>query len=177
MSVQIINSSEFTEMPWKNGGGFTTELFRVHNGNDFKFRISKAQIKNDGPFSIFPHIDRIIMLDRGNGFSLKGPNVDEILKDIKTVFHFRGEESIECHLLDGPCIDFNVMTDRRYATTSLALCELNENESVTFTSTNSLTIIYDSLENKIYKMDLKDSCSFNATTSKNLYVIGVDFNE
>lgn len=177
MSIKIIYPSEFKEMPWKNGGGSTTELFRIANGEEFKFRISKAELKDNGSFSIYPHVDRILLLDKGNGFSLKSPNIEVTLNDPKTMFHFRGEEIVECSLINGPCTDLNIMTDRRYAQTKISTCEMEPNESLNLTSTNALTIIYDRDENKIYQLELNDSCTFNATSSKNLLVIGVDFNE
>ncbi|MBM7325185.1 HutD family protein, partial [Agrobacterium sp. S2] len=48
-------------MPWKNGGGVTTEII-VHPAKasmaDFDWRISMANVAQDGPFSIFPGVDR-----------------------------------------------------------------------------------------------------------------------
>lgn len=175
MAVKILYPSDFKEMPWKNGGGSTTELFRVPKDQDFMFRISKAHLQNDGAFSIYPNIDRIIFLDGGNGFNLKGPNVDVTLVDSHTMFHFRGEEIIECNLIDGPCLDFNIMTDRRFAKARATLSQLESNVSATFTSENDLTIIYDKEDNKLYKLELKDSCTFTPAADKNLYVISVDF--
>ena len=48
-------------MPWKNGGGETIEIMKWPQDGDlshFDWRISMAQVALDGPFSVFPKIDR-----------------------------------------------------------------------------------------------------------------------
>ena len=60
--------------PWKNGGGSTTEIAIAPPGaglDDFDWRISLATISEDGPFSVFPGIDRTLILH-----TTEGPNVE-----------------------------------------------------------------------------------------------------
>lgn len=61
----------------KNGGGITTEII-VHPANasmaDFDWRMSMADVAQDGPFSIFPGIDRTLCILEGAGMSL---SIDE----------------------------------------------------------------------------------------------------
>lgn len=112
-------SNDFIEMPWKNGGGITTELFRREINGDLKFRLSKASISSDGPFSLFPGMDRWICLLKGNGFTLNSSSFQNIFTPALKWFQFPGELEVSCSLISGECQDFNVMADRSYASCSV----------------------------------------------------------
>jgi len=61
--MRIIRAADCLVMPWKNGGGTTTEIAVAPEGaslNDFDWRISMAHVGADGPFSSFPGIDRTL---------------------------------------------------------------------------------------------------------------------
>lgn len=105
-------------MPWKNGGGMTTELFRLPdvNGEDFLLRLSIAQVASSGPFSVFPGIDRHLLILKGNGCILNG---DKTLSMHSPTFSFPGELKINCELIDGAFNDFNVMLKRGWKQASL----------------------------------------------------------
>lgn len=98
-------------MPWKNGGGTTTELFRLPDpqGESFLLRISIAQVASNGPFSQFAGIDRHLLILNGNGCILNGAKT---LSVNSPTYSFPGELSINCELVDGSFTDFNVMTKR-----------------------------------------------------------------
>lgn len=106
-------------MPWKNGGGVTTELFRLSDANseDFLLRISVAQVASSGPFSPFPNIDRHLLILNGNGCILNG---NHTLSVNSPVFSFPGELNINCELVDGSFSDFNVMIKRGWKQASLS---------------------------------------------------------
>ena len=95
-------------MPWKNGGGTTTELFRLPdpNGEEFLFRISIADVKSDGPFSFFPRVQRCLMILNGAGCIL---NDMTRLTDQSQPYFFSGEDQIYCKLINGSFQDFNLM--------------------------------------------------------------------
>ena len=103
-------------MPWKNGGGTTHELFREGNGPDgWALRISMAEVTRDGPFSLFPDVHRVILLIQGNGFVLHRPDGLEIpLLHPAIPFSFLGEDPWQCRLVNGPVLDFNVMSLRTH---------------------------------------------------------------
>lgn len=96
---------------WKNGGGTTTELLRLPDGNseDFLLRLSVAQVASSGPFSHFHGIDRHLIIIRGEGCILNGTTR---LTSESNPYSFSGEEKIECELIDGPFYDFNVMVKK-----------------------------------------------------------------
>lgn len=120
----IKRAKEFQLMPWKNGGGSTLELFKIphpQKPKDFAFRISIAQVEQDGPFSEFPGIDRDIMLLEGSGFTLSMPGLEKKLSQVFHPYSFKGENKLYCRLINGPCMDFNVMTARSLYRSDLAL--------------------------------------------------------
>ncbi|MEO5624163.1 MAG: HutD family protein [Dokdonella sp.] len=129
-ALRLIAGRDCARTRWKNGGGWTTELARdVYTGGDgvsaasaaangligsaFNWRVSIAQIECDGPFSVFPGIERDLLLLEGNGIELDIGDAPPIrLAQRFGQVHFAGEASVQCRLLAGPTRDFNVMTRR-----------------------------------------------------------------
>lgn len=103
-------------VPWKNGGGSTTEIAIDPSDasfDDFAWRISLATIANDGPFSVFPGVDRTLALVEGHGVTLDIDGVNRVLLcEDEPVVTFKGESQVQAKLNHGPTIDFNVMTRR-----------------------------------------------------------------
>jgi hypothetical protein len=112
---RLLGPGDFRRMPWKNGRGRTTEI-AAHPPRSaldgFDWRVSVAEIARDGPFSHFEGVDRIIVLIGGSSMRLEGPAHEVELRADYTPYAFRGEDPIECKLLDGPVRDFNVMLRR-----------------------------------------------------------------
>ncbi|HEY2739486.1 MAG TPA: HutD family protein, partial [Thermoanaerobaculia bacterium] len=83
---------------------------------DFSWRVSVAEIAEDGPFSAFPGVDRQILLLAGPGVRLQAaettPPLDHLLNEPLVPFAFAGEAAIAASLLGGPSRDLNVMTRR-----------------------------------------------------------------
>ncbi len=72
--MKLYRAHDHKRMPWKNGGGETVEIAVFPPGagvDDFDWRISMATVASDGPFSIFPGIDRTLSILDGAGLSLK----------------------------------------------------------------------------------------------------------
>ena len=101
---------------WKNGGGSTREIAAHPSGAgiaDFDWRVSLAEVAQDGPFSAFPGVDRQILLWRGAGLRLRdGASIDHDLDRPGQPFAFDGEAPVSATLLGGPTWDLNVMTRR-----------------------------------------------------------------
>ena len=92
--------------PWKNGGGITQELIKW--GEDpFDFRISVAQVSQDGPFSLYTEHDRALVLLRGS-LQLFKAEESRVLEAFSPYF-FSGDEVITSKLLKGEVRDFNVI--------------------------------------------------------------------
>lgn len=76
--MQLLRARDYRRMPWKNGGGETVEIavFPTNAGVDaFDWRISIATVATNGPFSIFPGIDRTLSILSGEGMTLSIGNV------------------------------------------------------------------------------------------------------
>ncbi|QTD45723.1 HutD/Ves family protein [Ottowia testudinis] len=107
--------ADIAPTPWKNGGGATREIVCWPPGaalDGFDWRISVATIAADGPFSVFPGIDRSITLLAGDGVLLHGAHATHRLDAPLAPFAFAGESPIHATLLGGASEDFNVMTRR-----------------------------------------------------------------
>ncbi len=101
--------------PWKNGGGSTQELACWPPGadmNSFEWRVSLATVDRPGPFSVFPGIDRQIMLLGGDGLHLRSPGWEQSLDQRWEPFAFSGDDAVDGAMLGGTSKDFNLMLRR-----------------------------------------------------------------
>jgi hypothetical protein len=107
--------SSLRAVPWKNGGGSTRALAVEPPDatlDNFLWRISLAEVGAPGEFSLFPGIDRTILLWSGSGLVLRAADWSFALTQPLMPFSFRGEDRIVCDLIDGPTMDLNVMVRR-----------------------------------------------------------------
>jgi len=106
-------------MPWKNGGGVTTEALVLPaqtSLDTFHLRVSMARVERDGPFSELTGVDRTLVVTHGSGFALAREDGDSIKLEVGSEpFRFSGDERIHATLLAGPVVDLNVMTRRSHA--------------------------------------------------------------
>lgn len=112
----IVSAEHCRAMPWKNGGGSTTEIAVAPAGaalDAFDWRISTAQVGRDGPFSDFPGIDRTLAVIDGSGLSLViGADACLVLGPESDPVSFAGDTPTSATLLAGAITDLNVMTRR-----------------------------------------------------------------
>lgn len=114
------SNQDYRTMPWKNGGGSTTELAIFPPGaslEDFVWRLSTAQVAADGPFSHFAQIDRSLAILGGAGLILHSDGGASAATSVRLdrssqPYRFAGETGIEAELCDGPVLDLNLMTRR-----------------------------------------------------------------
>ena len=116
-TLRHLRPSDYRVMPWKNGGGTTTELiiepFGASLDSGFLWRLSMAEVGVSGPFSRFIGYDRTLLLLEGRGMHLDfeqgtSLHLDRLLEPVA----FRGDALTFGSLLEGPCRDFNVITQR-----------------------------------------------------------------
>lgn len=109
----VIPANEYRRVRWKNGLGWTREIIRVPDGEDWQWRLSIAEIERDAAFSSFPGIDRELVLLHGNGLRLKFDEADVVeLQPPHGRCRFAGEREVTGELVDGPTHDFNLMWRR-----------------------------------------------------------------
>ncbi|HEX7803391.1 MAG TPA: HutD family protein [Pseudoxanthomonas sp.] len=110
---RVIAANEYRRERWRNGTGWTREIVRVPEAGDWDWRLSIAEIEQDGPFSVFPGIDRELVLIRGNGLRLRFSDGEaHELQPPHARLRFAGEREVRSELLDGPTHDFNLMWRR-----------------------------------------------------------------
>lgn len=114
--MRVIRPEECRRMRWLNGGGETIELAIAPDDatyDSLDWRLSRAHVATNGPFSYFPNIDRTLIVTSGAGLTLASGDLPSItLKPDTPPFEFAGERAIQAALIDGPVNDLNVMTRR-----------------------------------------------------------------
>lgn len=120
MKLRHLKAEDFTRQPWKNGGGFTTELARAP-----LWRLSIADVEQSGPFSDFTGYERTIMLLTGDGMELDFDHAPGVRIDRpEEPFVFDGGWRTHCRLLGGPVTDMNLMVIRESARGTLRVLHL-----------------------------------------------------
>lgn len=115
MTVRVIREAGLVRRPWKNGGGATAEIAVCPADADldtFDWRVSMADVASDGPFSLFPGIDRTLVLIRGEALMLEVGGSLHRLDASAPMLAFEGDVPTVGLLPGGPIRDFNVMTRR-----------------------------------------------------------------
>ncbi len=76
--------------------------------------IITLSVSKDGPFSLFPGVDRTLVLLKGSGMVLDEVTNNSTVnfKTLETplaIVNFVGETPLHAHLINGPTRDFNLM--------------------------------------------------------------------
>jgi len=110
---RILPAGGYSRMRWKNGAGWTSEILRAPDADNWQWRLSIAEIENDAPFSTFPDVERELVLLSGNGLRIRFDDGDtqELLPPHDRL-RFTGERAAVSELIDGPTRDFNLMWKR-----------------------------------------------------------------
>ncbi|KLK89717.1 hypothetical protein AA309_29825 [Microvirga vignae] len=115
MKARVIRNEDLVRVPWKNGGGTTAEVAAFPEGSSletFGWRVSMADVASDGPFSVFPGIDRTLIVIEGHGIELDVEGIAYPLDGASPKLSFSGDDMTMGRLLSGPIRDLNVMTRR-----------------------------------------------------------------
>ncbi len=131
MRVRILPANEYRRERWKNGLGWTREIATgsvaaAHSGSGpvvadseggpvsaWDWRLSIAEIDRDCAFSVFPGVDRALVLLGGEGMRLAFDDGEHVaVAPPYGRVDFAGERGVECALTAGPTRDFNVMWRR-----------------------------------------------------------------
>jgi environmental stress-induced protein Ves len=140
MEARVVRNDDLVRVPWKNGGGTTAEIAAFPEGSGFEtfgWRVSMADVASDGPFSLFPGIDRTLIVIEGDGIELDVEGIAYSLNTASPKLSFSGDDITAGRLLSGPIRDLNVMTRRgqfrhrtRFVEPGVAL--LSEDTTVAF---------------------------------------------
>ena len=109
MMPQRVAVHDVPPQAWRNGLGRTRELLCWPTGEEWKVRISLADIDADGPFSSFAGVDRWFVVVRGAGVALEFAQGRREARAGDAPLRFDGAAAPGCRLLDGPTRDLNLM--------------------------------------------------------------------
>ena len=121
--MKILRASERVKTPWKNGGGTTTEVAVHQMGagfDDFGWRVSIADVRQSGPFSQFPGIDRCIAVLEGQMALRIADRIPVVVSADTLPALFSGDDRTVATLIGGAVVDLNVMTRRGVYTARVA---------------------------------------------------------
>lgn len=106
----VIPANEYRRERWKNGCGWTRQIVRVPDSDRWDWRLSIAEVEQDAPFSVFPGVDRELVLLQGNGLRLRFDDGEVCtLKPPHGRLRFAGERAVRGEPVDGVTHDFNLM--------------------------------------------------------------------
>jgi uncharacterized protein len=109
----LLRAAERRAVPWKNGGGVTSEVAAEPPDSDlasFDWRVSIAQVERVGPFSVFPGMERrLAVLDGQLELALEGRS-PLVLTPESAPLVFSGETPASGGPRGARVTDLNVMT-------------------------------------------------------------------
>ena len=125
---RIIRAADCRRMPWKNGGGETTEIAISPAGaglDNFDWRVSMAKVETSGPFSSFAGIDRTLAILEGQGMVLEIDGREPSMLTAEAApLSFPADVPTFAELTGGPITDLNVMTRRGRLTHSVSRLDI-----------------------------------------------------
>lgn len=113
--VRLLSAAGRTPKPWKNGGGTTTDVvvFPPEAGiDDFGWRLSIAEVAEEGPFSTFPDIDRSLSVIEGDLELAVAGDAPVRLTPEAGAFPFAGDAPAHGRPVGGMVRDLNLMLRR-----------------------------------------------------------------
>ncbi len=119
---RVLGPVNFRQMLWANGKGVTVEMAREDLDGRMLWRLSRASVVENGPFSIFPDVERNLTVLTGPGFRLTGDGVDLDARPMAPVA-FAGDVAVMATGVTAPSDDFNVMTARHLQRPRVAVVE------------------------------------------------------
>ncbi|MGO4436254.1 HutD/Ves family protein [Rhizobium sp. RAF56] len=142
--VTILRAKDYRRMPWKNGGGETVEIAVFPEGAglaEFEWRISMATVAADGPFSVFPEIDRTLSIIDGAGMTLAIDGREPVLltQDSEPL-PFAADAPTSATLVKGAITDLNVMTRRGAHRHSVARAVADNRRTIELTTATTLIL-------------------------------------
>lgn len=108
--MRLLRLADLAEVPWKNGGGVTRPIASASWGGQTLWRLSRADVSQDGPFSEFAGLTRILTVVSGGAMRLETPDT-VLMAAPHCPVRFDGALPVFARLEDGPLTDLNLMFD------------------------------------------------------------------
>lgn len=155
--LRIIRKAEHRTMPWKNGGGTATDIIVFPEGagyDAFHWRLSGAHVGRDGPFSLFPDVDRTMVILAGEALVLHGTrggqgvpggeggaHGDVTLTPHSQPYAFPGDVPVHATLPAGPIDNLNMMSHRGHCQHSMRRLVTGDGMTQTLTPKAGATLL------------------------------------
>ena len=107
--IHTVSLDQIPSQRWRNGGGSTQELLTWPDAENWAVRISVARIEQNGPFSVYPGIERWFAVVRGEGVVLRFGPAENVQRADSLPLRFGGVIAPECELLSDATQDLNLM--------------------------------------------------------------------
>tara|TARA_R110002124_G_scaffold177332_2_gene345304 strand:- start:4754 stop:5332 length:579 start_codon:yes stop_codon:yes gene_type:complete len=140
--IEIIPPTQFKTVPWKNGQGETIEMLINPGGSleNFDWRLSMANVVEDGAFSNFSGYTRNLILIAGDGINLQhNDNKIDRLTRLLDISTFDGGDKTVGNLQSNEITDFNIITRTERITTKVKCYPQAKNQDL---GTSQLCFIY-----------------------------------
>lgn len=123
--AHLIRFASLTPQRWRNGGGTTVEIARSETTTDsgpggttasgpgWDWRLSVADVAQEGPFSPFAGCERILTVIEGEFMLLTVGGTEQGLQKYRP-FRFDGGAETSAALPEGPIRDLNLITGPGY---------------------------------------------------------------
>lgn len=108
--MDILRKSHLKDVPWKNGGGITRHIAEATYNSQTAWRLSRADVDTQGPFSNFEGLTRILTIVSQHRMLLRH-QTGVIQAQPWAPVTFDGGLAVTSELPDGPLTDFNLMFD------------------------------------------------------------------
>jgi environmental stress-induced protein Ves len=117
---ELIDPASYRHVPWKNGGGVTTDIAGEYQPGaepggweGMIWRLGRTRIETPGPFSNLPGYERLLAVVDGSGLVLHpdGRSSLDVRQPYRAV-RFGGEWPIQSELTAGPVGVLNLLADR-----------------------------------------------------------------
>lgn len=170
--ITFIPKQSFRKVQWKNGQGFTHEIYKsaASNADRFDWRLSIAEIKEDGSFSNFEGYQRNITVLDGMGMTLTVDGLSSGVLAPFQSFNFMGDALTTCQLVDEKIHDFNVIYDPEKINASVIWITLSQYQEVKVPAQTNCFIISGLEEATVYV----DHSTYNLATWDVLHVETAD---
>ena len=110
--AQHLQANGYRRLRWRNGLGWTREIHAASRpaGEGWDWRLSIAEIEADGPYSIFPGVQREQVLLAGDGLALEfGDGSERLLAPPHGRQRFSGDVAVQARLHAERVEVFNLM--------------------------------------------------------------------
>lgn len=132
-----LTPADARRVPWRNGRGVTEELAigpagATFEAGDFAWRVARAGVVEDGPFSAFQGFDRVLVVTEGAGLRLVHGDAPAVTLAPRVAHRFRGDEGTSAALVAGPVRDLNVLARRGVCVADVEVVAAGRAAQVTF---------------------------------------------